>query len=99
MLFVISAEDKPDSLAKRLTHRQAHRVRLQELLDQGRLIVAGPNPAVESTEPGEAGYTGSLIVAEFDSQNAAEAWANADPYVLNNTYDKVTVKPFIKVFP
>jgi len=79
--------------------RPAHIKRLQELQDAGRLILAGPHPAVESDNPGEAGFTGSLVVAEFDSLTAAQLWADADPYIDAGVYAKVTVKPFKKVFP
>lgn len=89
----------PDSLEKRMTVRSQHLGRLQVLQDEGRLILAGPFPAIDSLEPGPAGFSGSLIVAEFESLEAAKAWANADPYVSAGVYQKVTVKPFKKVLP
>lgn len=99
MLYVIIGEDHPNSLAKRLAARPAHLERLQALQTQGHLVLAGPNPAIDSTDPGEAGFTGSLIVAEFESLAAAEAWANADPYLAAGVYQQVSVKPFKKVLP
>lgn len=98
MLYAIISEDVPSSLSKRLSVREKHLARLSELSDQGRLLLAGPHPAVESDNPGEAGFTGSLIVAEFDSLLSAEQWASKDPYVDAGVYEKVTVKPFKKVF-
>lgn len=99
MLYAIISEDKPNSLADRLATRPAHLERIQPLVEAGRVIVAGPHPAVDNDDPGEAGFTGSLIVAEFPSLEEAEAWAAADPYVAAGVYEKVTVKPFRKVFP
>ncbi|MDD5114521.1 MAG: YciI family protein [Methylobacter sp.] len=99
MLFAIISEDVTDSLQKRLSARPAHLQRLQELQDAGRLVLAGPHPAIESDNPGEAGFTGSLVVAEFTSLQAAQHWADADPYVAAGVYAAVTVKPFKKVFP
>ncbi|TXH78954.1 MAG: YciI family protein [Thiothrix sp.] len=99
MLYVIIGEDHPDSLAKRLAARPAHLERLQALQAQGRLILAGPNPAIDSNDPGEAGFTGSIIIAEFESLTAAQAWADADPYVAAGVYQQVSVKPFKKVLP
>lgn len=99
MLYVIIGEDHPNSLAKRLAARPAHLERLQALQTQGHLVLAGPNPAIDSADPGEAGFTGSLIVAEFESLAAAEAWANADPYLAAGVYQQVSVKPFKKVLP
>ena len=99
MLFSIVANDVEGSLEKRLQARPAHLERLKQLLDAGRLVLAGPNPAVEAGEPGGAGFTGSLIVAEFESLAEARAWADADPYIAAGVYDSVTVKPFKKVLP
>ncbi|MEQ1622626.1 MAG: YciI family protein [Methylococcales bacterium] len=99
MLFAIISEDVNDSLQKRLSVRPAHLKRLQDLQDAGRLILAGPHPAVESENPGEAGFTGSLIIAEFDNLAAAQQWADSDPYNAAGVYAKVTIKPFKKVFP
>jgi len=99
MLYAIIAEDVNNSLEKRLATRPAHLERLNALLDQGRLILAGPHPAIDSEDPGQAGFSGSLVVAEFDDLEAAQSWANDDPYIHAGVYDKVTVKPFKKVFP
>ncbi len=99
MLYAIIAEDVSNSLEKRLAARPAHLERLNALLDQGRLILAGPHPAIDSEDPGNAGFSGSLVVAEFDDIEAAQSWANDDPYMHAGVYDKVTVKPFKKVFP
>ena len=99
MLYAINAEDIPDSLEKRLAVRSAHVERLQALQQDGRLILAGPCPAIDSPDPGPAGFSGSLIVAEFESLPAARAWAEADPYVTSGIYATVTVKPFKKVLP
>mgnify|MGYP003573726515 CR=1 FL=1 len=99
MLYAILAEDVPDSLEKRLAARPAHLERLQKLQDEGRLRLAGPHPAVDSADPGSAGFSGSLIVAEFTSLEEAGAWAEADPYKAAGVYAKVTVKPFKQVFP
>ncbi|MGZ8158390.1 MAG: YciI family protein [Methylobacter sp.] len=99
MLYAIICEDVVDSLEKRISARPAHIMRLQELQNQGRLLLAGPHPAIDSENPGEAGFTGSLIVAEFDNQQSAQQWADADPYIDAGVYAKVTVKPFKKVFP
>lgn len=98
MLYIIYAEDKADSLEKRTSVRPAHLARLQLLQDEGRLIVAGPMPAVDSNDPGVAGFTGSAIIAEFSSQEAAQAWAEADPYIAAGVYKNVSVKPFKRVF-
>ncbi|KFD18831.1 MULTISPECIES: YciI family protein [Tatumella] len=98
MLYVIYAEDTPDSLEKRLSVRPAHLARLQLLRDEGKLIIAGPMPAVDSNDPGAAGFTGSTVIAEFSSLEEAESWANDDPYVAANVYQNVTVKPFKQVF-
>lgn len=99
MLYAIISEDITDSLQKRLSVRPAHLQRLQDLLDAGRLVLAGPHPAIDSDNPGEAGFTGSLVVAEFENLQAAQQWADADPYVAAGVYAAVTVKPFKKVFP
>jgi len=99
MLYAIIGEDIPDSLSFRVTARPAHLSRLQTLQDAGRLILAGPNPAIDNVDPGSAGFSGSLIVAEFSSLQEAEQWAKEDPYVAAGVYSKVTVKPFKKVFP
>jgi uncharacterized protein YciI len=99
MLFAIITQDTTDSLEKRLSARPAHVTRLEYLQSEGRLILAGPCPAVEADDPGIAGYTGSLIVAEFPSLAEAEAWAEADPYVAAGVYAQVTVKPFRETFP
>ncbi len=99
MLYMIHAEDVPDSLEKRLAARPAHLERLQQLQREGRLVLAGPLPAIDSAEPGPAGFSGSLVVAEFISLAAAQAWVEADPYVAAGVYAKTTVKPFKKVFP
>jgi uncharacterized protein len=99
MLYVINGQDRPDSLADRLAARPAHLARLQALQDEGRMLVAGPCPAIDSPDPGPAGFSGSLIVAEFASLADAQAWADADPYVAAGVYASVVVKPFKKVFP
>ena len=99
MLYAIIAQDVENSLQDRLTARPKHLERLTTLQDQGRLILAGPHPAVDSEDPGEAGFSGSLVVAEFDSLEDAKAWADADPYVEAGAYASVTIKPFKKVFP
>ncbi len=99
MLYAINAQDTPNSLDKRLAARPAHVARLQALQEQGRLILAGPFPSVDSNDPGTAGFSGSLIVAEFSSLALAIEWAEADPYVTAGVYAKVEVKPFKKVFP
>ena len=99
MLYAIFGNDVPDSLEKRKNARPAHLARLQALQDEGRLLMAGPFPAVDAADPGPAGFSGSLIVAEFDSLAAAETWAAADPYVAAGVYAQVAVRPFRKVFP
>ena len=99
MLYAIIAQDVENSLQDRLAARPKHLERLTALQDQGRLILAGPHPAMDSEDPGEAGFTGSLVVAEFESLEEAKNWADADPYVAAGVYEKVTVKPFKKVFP
>jgi hypothetical protein len=99
MLYAITGHDVPDSLEKRKTARPAHLARLQALQDEGRLLLAGPFPAVDANDPGSAGFTGSLVVAEFPALSDARAWADADPYVAAGIYREVTVLPFKKVFP
>ena len=99
MLYAIIAEDTPNSLEKRLNARPAHLARLTELQNQGRLILAGPFPAIDSVDPGPAGFSGSLIVAEFIDLGAATIWAEADPFVVAGVYANVTVKPFRKTLP
>jgi uncharacterized protein YciI len=99
MLYAIISEDVKDSLGKRQTARPAHVKRLNQMAAQNRIVLAGPHPAIDSEEPGDAGFSGSLIVAEFDSLEQAKAWANDDPYVAAGVYRKVTVKPFKKVLP
>lgn len=99
MLYAIIAEDVENSLERRLAARPKHLERLNALKDAGRLVLAGPHPAIDSADPGPAGFSGSLVVAEFDSLAAAEAWAEADPYVAAGVYGRVTVKPFKKVLP
>lgn len=99
MLYAIIAADRPGSLPARLAARPAHLERLRALQDEGRLVLAGPHPAIDSLEPGEAGFTGSLIVAEFPDLEAARAWADDDPYRSAGVYADVQVKPFKQVFP
>ena len=99
MLYVISGEDQPDSLTSRLAARPEHLARLSALQDAGRLLVAGPCPAIDSPDPGPAGFSGSIIIAEFDSLADAQEWAAADPYVAAGVYARVDVRPFRKVFP
>lgn len=99
MLYAIIATDVSNSLDARLAARPAHLARLEQLRDEGRLVLAGPHPAVDSNDPGPAGFTGSLVVAEFDSLESAQAWAAADPYKAAGVYGDVVVKPFKKVLP
>ena len=99
MYYSIIGEDVEDSLAKRLSVRPAHLERLKQLQDQGRLLVAGPNPAIDNQDPGPNGFTGSLIVAEFPSLQDAQDWADQDPYIEAGVYKNVIVKPFKKIFP
>ncbi len=99
MLYSIVGEDYPGSLEQRLAVRPQHVERLKALQAQGRLILAGPNPAIDSPDPGAAGFSGSIIIAEFESLQAAQDWANQDPYLLEQVYQSVTVKPFNKVLP
>ena len=99
MLYAIIAKDIENSLLKRMQARPDHVARLNELKDEGRLILAGPHPSIDVSEPGEAGFSGSLIVAEFDDLQQARQWADADPYVTAGVYSSVVVKPFNKVLP
>lgn len=99
MWYAIMAEDVPNSLDKRLAARPQHLKRIQALQDAGRLLLAGPFPAIDSADPGPAGFTGSLIVAEFPNLETAETWAKDDPFVIANVYANVTVKPFRKTLP
>ncbi|CAE6491727.1 MAG TPA: hypothetical protein DEO56_12020 [Nitrosomonas nitrosa] len=99
MLYAIHGEDVLNSLEKRMMARPAHLERLQTLQNEGRLILAGPYPSIDSADPGSAGFSGSLIVAEFASLEAAQSWAETDPYVTAGVYSKITVRPFKKVFP
>jgi len=99
MLYTIVGNDVENSLPLRKSAREAHLERLQALQDAGRIVIAGPNPAIDSNEPGDAGFSGSVIVAEFGSLEEAQAWADADPYIAAGVYASVTVKPFKRVFP
>ena len=99
MLYAIISQDKPDSLTDRLNARLAHLDRLNQLKDAGRLVLAGPHPAIDSPDPGDAGFSGSLVVAEFHSLEDAQTWADADPYSAAGVYQQVVVKPFKKVLP
>jgi uncharacterized protein YciI len=99
MLYAINSQDVQNSLDRRKSAREQHIERLLELKRRGRLILAGPYPAIDSEDPGPEGFTGSLIVAEFESLEAAQAWADADPYIAAGVYERVTVKPFKKVLP
>lgn len=99
MWYAIISEDVSNSLPLRKQARSAHLARLQQLKDSARLLIAGPHPALDTSEPGDAGFTGSLVVAEFESLAAAQAWADADPYIEAGVYARVTVKPFLKVLP
>jgi len=99
MLYAIIAQDNENTLDKRIAARPAHVERLQALQAEGRLILAGPHPAIDSEDPGPAGFSGSLIVAEFTSLQDAQDWANADPYVEAGIYSQITIKPFKKVLP
>jgi len=99
MLYAIIGEDVHNSLEKRLGARPAHLQRLQALKDAGRLVLAGPHPAIDSTDPGPAGFTGTLVVAEFPSLDAAQQWVDADPYIAAGVFARVTVKPFRMVMP
>lgn len=99
MWYAIIAEDRPDSLEKRLAVRPEHLARLNSLQDAGRLLLAGPFPAIDSNDPGSNGFSGSLIVAEFSSLDEAKTWADNDPFTINGVYGQVTVKPFRKTLP
>ncbi|TFH88432.1 YciI family protein [Billgrantia azerbaijanica] len=99
MLYAIISEDVKNSLERRLAARPDHLARLEKLRDEGRLVLAGPHPAIDADNPGDDGFSGSLVVAEFESLEEARAWADADPYVIAGVYAKVTVKPFKKVLP
>ncbi len=99
MLYSIVSQDVENSLPLRKKARPDHIQRLTELQTQGRLIIAGPSPAIDSNEPGDAGFTGSVVIAEFDNLTDAQSWANNDPYLLTGVYEKVEVKPFKKVLP
>lgn len=98
MFYAIISQDVEGSLEKRMSARDNHIARLKALQDEGRMLIAGPHPAIDSDDPGPAGFTGSLIVAEFDSLEAAQAWADEDPYIAAGVYENVNVKPFKKVF-
>ncbi|BCG64017.1 MAG: hypothetical protein methR_P1782 [Methyloprofundus sp.] len=99
MLYAIISEDKADSLAQRMAVRPDHLQRLEILQNEGRLVLAGPHPLIDSNNPGDAGFSGSLVVAEFASLEAAKSWADQDPYLLTGVYASVIVKPFKQVFP
>ena len=99
MYYMICATDVPDSLEKRLAARPDHLARLEALKSEGRLLIAGPFPAIDSPDPGPSGFTGSLVVAEFDSLEQAQSWADADPYIAAGGYQGVVVKPYKKVLP
>ena len=99
MLYAIISQDRENSLAARLAARPVHLSRLQDLQAAGRMLLAGPHPAIDSEDPGSAGFSGSLVVAEFPTLDEAQSWANADPYMAAGVYAQVTVKPFKKVFP
>ena len=99
MFYSIVGIDNANSLEARMAVRSEHVARLNLLRDEGRLVIAGPNPAIDSDDPGDAGFTGSIIIAEFDSLQAAQAWADDDPYIKSGAYASVSVKPFKKVLP
>lgn len=99
MLYAFICEDKPDSLALRKQMRPQHLERLNALREQGRLVLAGPHPSVDSADPGEAGFSGSLIVAEFDDLTAAQQWADQEPFLAAGVYRSIVVKPFVQVLP
>jgi len=99
MLYALISQDAEGTLEKRLAARPEHLKRLEQLRDEGRLILAGPHPAIDSDDPGPAGFTGSLVVADFESLEDARHWANADPYLAAGVYEQLTVKPFKKVLP
>jgi uncharacterized protein YciI len=99
MLYAIISNDTEDSLEKRMSVRPKHIERLNQLKSEGRLVIAGPHPAIDNNDPGEAGFTGSLVIAQFDSLEQAQSWANNDPYMESGAYESVIVKPFKKVLP
>ncbi|MBQ0783327.1 MAG: YciI family protein [Amphritea sp.] len=99
MFYAIISEDKPGTLEQRLSARPEHLARLVALRDEGRLLVAGPHPAIDSEDPGPAGFTGSLVIAEFTSLEQAQSWADKDPYINAGVYQQVVVKPYKKVLP
>lgn len=99
MLYSIIGEDVANSLSARMQARPAHLARLEALQNEGRLVLAGPNPAIDSENPGDAGFSGSVVIAEFANLEEAKSWADADPYVAAGVYENVTVKPFKQVFP
>ncbi len=99
MYYAILSDDINDSLPLRKSARPAHLARLEQLRDEGRLLIAGPHPAIDSEDPGPNGFTGSLVIAEFASLEAAQTWADADPFVAAGVYEQVRVKPFKKVLP
>ena len=99
MLYAIISTDTENSLEKRMSVRPKHIERLNQLKSEGRLVIAGPHPAIDNNDPGEAGFTGSLVIAEFDSLEEAQYWANDDPYMESGAYERVIVKPFKKVLP
>ena len=99
MWYAIISQDIENSLDLRKSLREKHLLRLNQLKQQGRLVIAGPHPAIDSEDPGPAGFSGSLVVADFDSLEQAQEWADQDPYLLGGVYQKVTVKPFKKVLP
>jgi len=99
MWYSLVCNDLPGTLTKRLAARPDHIARIQQLQAQGRLLVAGPNPAVDASQPGDAGFTGSIIIAEFPDLAAAQSWADQDPYIAAGVYESITVKPFIKALP
>lgn len=99
MYYMIYAQDRENSLEARLQARPEHLARLQQLTSEGRLLVAGPTPSIDAEDPGPAGFSGSLVIAEFSSLEEAQAWADVDPYIAAGVYEKVTVKPYKKVLP
>ena len=99
MWYLILGHDGPDSLARRKANRPAHLARLEALRDGGRLLLAGPCPAIDAPDPGPAGYTGTVVVAQFDSLASARAWAEADPYLAGQAWERIEVRPFLKVLP
>jgi len=99
MFYAFICTDKPGTLEQRMQARPEHLARLEALRDEGRLLIAGPHPAIDSENPTEAGFTGSLVIAEFTSLEAAQTWADADPYIAAGVYQSVSVKPFKKVLP